>query len=194
MIKAKDNPFRTDRVESLLTFQPEWLGETWDSIFERWKTLGRFTTVVGPHGSGKTTFLESFAPRLQQRGYQVHSVTIRSPNDNLVPIPTGSVVLLDAGGLRQGIGWRRGIAGKIRRQIERQLSGCCGLIETRHRRGLRPTLLRTRTTTGILAKCIQRLDSEHTHSEQEIAKLFRRHRGNIRIALRDCYDQVAGRS
>lgn len=194
MIKARENPFRTERVESLLLFRPEWIGDSWAAILDRWDSLGRFAAIVGPHGSGKTTCLESLHPILEARGYNVQHLKVNSFRmEDLSLVQPKSVVLLDTVGLQRGwkssrgFGWARW---RFWRELRSRVKRCAGLIETRHQRGVRPVLLRTRTTASLLGNCIRTVHDSHGLSEVEVARLFRRHRGNLRDALRECYDQV----
>lgn len=196
MIKARENPFRTERIESLLTFHPEWIGKSWEGILDRWDSLGRFVSVVGPHGSGKTTCLESLQSLLRTRGHHVQHVRVNSMRiDDLPVLEPDSVVLLDAAGLRRGrassrvFGWARW---QFWFELQNRIRRCAGLIETRHQRGLRPVLLRTHTTPDMLGRCIQMVHESDDFSDADVVRLFRRHRGNLRNALRECYD-VASR-
>ncbi len=227
-MKARNNPFRTQRMETLLTFRPEWIGESWEGILDRWHALGQFVSIVGPKGTGKTTCLESLRLRLCDRDYDVQSVDLQSFRVDALPVVReGAIVLLDSRALRSADSrwagstggasraavarhsrdWRAGndvpscrhdhwrgraatgIPGwAFRRALRRELSKAAGLIETRHWRGHRPVLLRTRATPEILARCIRTLDASAPLSKAAIGQLFRRHRGNVRTALLECYD------
>ena len=195
-MRAHENPFRTERIESLLTFRPEWIGESWDGILDRWDSLGRFAAIVGPHGSGKTTCLESLSALLRSRGHSVQHLKVHSFRAGDLPrVRPESVVLLDSVGLcstaSRVYGWTRwGFWGELQHRIKQ----CAGLIEVRHQRGFRPVLLRTRTTPGMLGNCIRAVHTSHGLSDAEVAKLFRRHRGNLRSALRECYDRETNRA
>jgi len=195
-LRAADNPFRTDRVESVLTFRPEWLGISWDEIQDRIKNrlltqpLGGRCTIVGPHGSGKTTFFESLQPNLIELGHAACYIRMtRMPDGEICisqlpevhEILNGTILLLDS-------------AGVLRRQHRaalKQLIRKCYVIESRHYRSFSPVLLRTATRPQMLTECIKRLDPASRKTEQQIRQLFRRHRGNLRLALRECYDDVS---
>jgi hypothetical protein len=67
-----------------------------------------------------------------------------------------------------------------------------GVIITRHRAGRLPTLFRCATSPDLLAEIVAELLQNQQEIERPlIAKLFKRHRGNIRKALRDLYDRFA---
>jgi len=74
-VRARDNPFASDRVERLRYRLPD--GMTWDELLERLAALRFRAALVGPHGRGKTTLLEDLAPRLTARGFRVRTVTLR---------------------------------------------------------------------------------------------------------------------
>ena len=65
-MKAHLNPFAPNRVQRLLPFDPLLAGSSWDSIESDWEQLDRRAAVIGHHGSGKTTFLETFRTRLEK--------------------------------------------------------------------------------------------------------------------------------
>jgi len=110
---ASDNPFRTCRVESTIQFQPEWLGTSWQEILERFNLLRQTRskcTVVGPHGTGKTTFFDAFERRLKKRGHEVLRLALHLTIDGKSELPTvpgdvsaDTIVLLDSAGV---VGWR----------------------------------------------------------------------------------------
>ena len=64
-----------------------------------------------------------------------------------------------------------------------------GLVITSHRPGLLPTLFECETSPELLAGIV----GELAGSEVEAGELWARHRGNVRDALRELYDQWAGR-
>ena len=58
---------------------------------------------------------------------------------------------------------------------------------TARREGLLPTLYRSQTSPSLLSRIVAALDEGLTSPED----LFRRHRGNLRTALRELYDLAA---
>ena len=65
-----------------------------------------------------------------------------------------------------------------------------GLIVTSHQPGLLPTLHEHSTTPELLAEIVTELGGEA--DPEEIAELFARHGGDLRLALRELYDRSAG--
>jgi polynucleotide 5'-kinase involved in rRNA processing len=72
-VRARDNPFRTERVLRVRFRLPS---GTWDDLLARFEALGRRAAIVGPQGSGKTTLLEDLAPRLRARGYSIRELRL----------------------------------------------------------------------------------------------------------------------
>ncbi len=181
ILKARDNPFATHRVEALLAFAPAWLGTSWEKLLADLEAHRYRAAIVGPHGSGKTTFLDALVPRLRRRGLAVQHYFL---NDRITARPEPAddpetLVIVD-GAERLGFrAWRR-------------LRAHPRLLLTQHRAGRLPTLLRTSATPAMLEVFASRLDPGLA---LDAPALFRKHRGNLREALLECYDLASrGRS
>jgi hypothetical protein len=180
-VRARDNPFASDRVERLRYRLPE--GLTWDHLLERLAALRFRAALVGPHGRGKTTLLEELAPRLAAKGFRVRTVTLRQEErgvdwKRLRGLREDDILFLDGAELLGRLAWLR-----VRFHCRR--SG--GLIVTSHRPGLLPTLLECGTTPELLAELVRELTGE----EPETAELFARHGGNLRLVFWNLYDRSA---
>ena len=81
-MRARDNPFRTDRV---LAVRYRLDQGTFDGLLDRLDALGRRAAIVGPKGSGKTTLLEDLAPRLRDRGFTVRELRLNEENPGFEP-------------------------------------------------------------------------------------------------------------
>lgn len=178
-MRARDNPFASDRVERLRYRLPDAL--TWDGLLERLASLRFRAALVGPHGRGKTTLLEELARRLSARGFRVRTVTLRQDErrvdwNRLRGLGAQDVLLVDGAELLGRIAW-------LRVRLSCRRAG--GLIVTSHRPGLLPTLLECETTPGLLAELARELTGE----ELEVGELFARHGGNVRMAFREMYDR-----
>jgi len=191
-MRARDNPFSTDRVLRI-RYRPQ--GVTWDSLLARLEALGWRAAIVGPEGSGKTTLLEDLAPRLQKRGFSTHPVGVtreaprlpRRVEDDLVAgIGPRDVVLFDGADLLPWLDWRR---------FKRRTAGAGGLVITTHCPGRLPTLVECATCPALLVEIVEALlgPSEAESWRGRVEKLYARHRGNLREALRELYDTHAGR-
>jgi hypothetical protein len=178
-VRARDNPFASDRVESLRYRLPE--GLTWDQLLERLAALRFRAALVGPHGHGKTTLLEELAPRLTARGFQVRTVTLRQDERRVDwkrfrNLGADGILFLDGAELLGPLAW-------LRVRLSCRRAG--GLIVTSHRPGLLPTFLECKTTPELLAGLVRELTGE----EMETRELFARHGGNLRLVFWTLYDR-----
>ena len=178
-MRARDNPFASDRVESLRYRLPE--GLTWDELLQRLATLRHRAALVGPHGHGKTTLLEDLAPRLTVRGFRVRTVTLRQDErrvdwQRFRGLSPDDILFLDGAELLGRLAWLR-----VRFHCRR----AGGVIVTSHRHGLLPTLLECKTTPELLSDLVRELTCE----ELETGELFARHGGNLRLVFWEMYDR-----
>jgi hypothetical protein len=188
---ARDNPFAVDRV---LAVRYRLSGTSWEELLARLAALGHRGALVGPQGSGKTTLLEDLAPRLADRGFQVHHVVLyegerRLPADpgRALPRRLGprDLVLLDGADALSRLAWLG-----LRRHARR----AGGLVVTSHRPGLLPTLHECATSPALLAGLVRDLAGEDgARAAPRPEELFARHGGNLRAALRELYDLWATR-
>lgn len=193
-MKARENPFSTDRVLAARWRMPE--GLTWDSVHARLAAVDGRAAVVGPMGSGKTTFLEALAERLARDGCRVHLMRIR---EGLWEHPDGTIrsrprlprtlgprdfVLLDNAEVLGPASWLR-----FRWTMRR----AGGLVIAMHREGRLPTLLRCATSPALLAELVEAIaPDEFPRLRPGLRDLFDLHRGNLRRALRELYDLKKG--
>lgn len=189
-MKARDNPFSTDRV---LRVRYKLCGVTWPGLWSRLESLNLRAAIVGPRGSGKTTLLEDLEPILHGKGYRPQRLRLDEENQSVHPdtllrlkerLTSLDVVLLDGA---EQLGWRawRAFAAAANR--------AGGLVVTSHRPGRLPTLVRCRTDPRLLDAIVaELLAGVGRVPALPIAELFQRHRGNLRDALRDLYDLFAG--
>jgi hypothetical protein len=165
-------------------------GTTWDEVFARLATLGYRAAVIGPHGHGKTTFLENLAVRLEERGFRIRSVTLHDGERRLTTehertlledVDGRDCLLLDGAEQLAAGAWRR---------VERRSRAAGGLVITSHRAGLLPTLLECQSTPMLLAELVHDLLAEVPGDQVHPSdgELFVRHDGNVRDALRELYD------
>ena len=183
MISASENPFATFRVESLLAFKPEWSGTSWEKIDTDLEKLNYRAAIIGPHGSGKTTLMEALEKRLRDRGetlvnFFLNDETPKLPEPLPATVDQNTIILLDGAEQLGPIAWRRFL---------RRIRQARGLIITAHRTGRLPLLLKTESSPALLQRCIDVLDPTSSVSAE---KLYKRHRGNLREALIECYRLV----
>ena len=188
-MRARDNPFRTEQV---LTIRYRMIDDSFAGILERLAELGYRGAIVGPKGAGKTTLLEDLEPALQALGFRI----IRLRLDDLqCGFPRGFLkgffdqltdrdfVLFDGAERLNRWEWLRFKKGTKR---------AGGLIVTAHRAGLLPTLKECRTTPEVLSEILEKL-ADTPAAERDVRLLYKRHKGNLREALREMYDIYSAR-
>ena len=188
-MRARDNPFSTDRV---LRVRHRLRGESWDSLLSRLAALNHRAAIVGPEGAGKTTLLEDLEPHLARKGFEIVPLRLTREQPAFAPDAIRR--------LRQQLGPRHLIlfdgAEQLGRwswwRFQRVARRAGGLVITSHRSGLLPTLIHCRTDAGLLAEIVAHLLDEPVERHRDAARrLFQKHRGNLRDALRELYDDWA---
>ena len=184
-MKARDNPFATDRVLRI-RYRPQ--GWTWEQMLARLEAMDYRGAIVGPEGRGKTTLLEDLGERLAPRGLGVKHLRLtrerpaferRTLREFFDGLATRDVILLDgAEQLGRRAWWR----------FLRSSHAARGLVITSHRTGLLPTLVQCETSVPLLRGIVHDL---HPGQAGAAEALFTRHRGNVRDALRELYDTCA---
>ena len=186
---ARDNPFSTQRVEHILSFDPQLCGTSWEEIERRWETLYKRASLVAPHGAGKSTFMDAFQGRLEASGHSVlrlflnqESIKLREEQWRMLEHCSQQVVILD--GEEQ--------LGHFSRRRFYHLTQCCsGLLISRHKPTKLPQLLVLDPDMDLLVACIERLAPEHLPQlHTMLSEWWKEHDGNIREILLRCYDSV----
>ena len=181
---ASRNPFRVSRTEELLFFRPEWCGLTWEELEANWESVGRQGAIIGPHGVGKTTLLESWQKRLEEKGERVAKVFLNRQERSFSKvvfseIEKATVLLVDGA---EQLTWAR------RRALVRAACGKAWL-ETRHRKGRLPIVANLQPDREILNRCLAELQEEV--SSEKLDAWWTSHQGNLRDILLSCYDWKA---
>jgi len=187
--RARDNPFAVEQVQRL---RYRFRDEDWPSFLNRLRSQNYRGAIVGPKGSGKTTLLEELAGQLAPLGLRVHRLFlneqrraypasfVRSLQNSLGP---QDVILFDGCEQLRPLSWWR-----FRWQTRR----AGGLIVTTHRAGRLPTLIECQTTRELFGELVRRLHDSIALSPETLDRLFEKHRGNLRDAIRELYDLATG--
>lgn len=188
-MKARDNPFRTERVLQI-RYRLDGIG--WEELCARLEQMEFRGALVGPHGSGKTTLLEDLEGRLRERGFGTRVLRLSEEQrsfapaflDDLFAEANGrDIILFDGAEQLNPVAWRR---------FRWRSRKAGGLIITTHSPGRLPTLYECCTDEKLLAELSGELFGVEPESMRALAEvLFRRHQGNIRGALREFYDLAA---
>lgn len=189
-MRARDNPFRAERLHRL-RFRPQ--GTTWPALLERLAALDYRGGIIGGEGRGKTAFLLELAERLPAAGLEPRLLRLERGQRRLgvgerqalaAPEPR-TLLLVDSGGDLSRRGWR---------ELARLAARAAGLVVTTHRPGPLPTLLACATNADLLERLVaDLLPAEERPARGAIERLFARHRGNLRAALAELYDDWARR-
>jgi hypothetical protein len=187
-MRARDNPFRT---ESLLRVRYRLEDISWADLLQRCEELSYRAALVGRRGSGKTTLLEDLGPRLRERGFEPYWLRLNEEHTfergtlskMAAAVTHRHIVLLDGAEQLNWLAWQF---------FKHRARRAGGLIITVHEAMRLPVLLECRTTPALLAGIISdilgtRADGLSIRPEQ----LFNKHEGNLRDALRECYDAFA---
>lgn len=182
MVKARNNPFRCDRLQAL---SYEGLNGGMASLLARLQDLNYTGAAIGSKGSGKTTLLCDLKVALKPLGIPVvsvfandhHPLTAVRQKELLQGLRPDHLVLLDAAGGLTSLAYHR-LQRKIRNRAR-------GLVMTSHRRILSvPVLIECKTTPELFQSLINHLlPTGQGIAPAKIKGLFDEHRGN----LRDCF-------
>ncbi|HEV7672137.1 MAG TPA: hypothetical protein VGS22_26770 [Thermoanaerobaculia bacterium] len=162
-------------------------------MISRFEKLEQRAVIVGGEGSGKSTMLARLAPAFEEAGRRVRRFAARPGEDAaarlralLREMETREVLLLD------GFDHLSRLArfGLLRRIAK--IDG--GLLTTSHQaeRSL-PTLIELAPGPELLEDLARDLAGAAEIEGLAFAEIHRRHRGNVRTALREMYDLWAAR-
>ena len=180
------NPFSTKFTRpGTITYQcvP---GENISRYADCFLSNGRRGQVVGPHGTGKSTFVISLQKELIRRGLDVVIITLHSSNKSelkrLGSLRRNSILILD--GFEQLSFWRRW------RIVKSTLWRGIGLLTTSHVSFGLPTLLETRADLETARILVENLTGSAPPDNLE--ELLTKHNGNLREVFFDLYDDYEG--
>ena len=188
---ARYNPFATDRVERLLTFQPEWSGNTWEELGKKWASQNYRAAITGRHGAGKTCFLNTWATKITdtpQRDPLFIFLNREQPRITGTQWQSleqchGRTVILDG---------EEQLGPYARIKFYRLARTASGILVTRHHQGKLPTLIHLAPDLDMLTRCVKKLAPDHFALLTPLLPAFwQKHKGNIRHCLLECYDQLA---
>lgn len=182
-MKARDNPLRSARIESLRYLLPE--GEK-AALLEEARHHPGVSALVGPHGTGKTVLLEDLRTLAESKGRRTawtgfnHASTAGDIRESLRGLAGSQPDFLFIDG-----GEVLGLAGLHR--LRSRFRGLA-VITTLHRprAGVR-TLFRTRVDPEVFVNLTGRLLGRSAPPPEDLHALLRRHRGNMREAFLDLY-------
>lgn len=183
-MKARDNPFASERVTALPFVAEAGIATLW----QRLEALHWHGAIVGPCGTGKTTLLEATAHHLAGREFRVAQWRLDT-RTRCLPRPCwhgapGPEDALLVDGIEQLSLWEWNRLLWHARRVG-------AFIVTSHRPTSLPLWLRTATSPALLQQLVR--DLGETLSNAEAEALWQQHGGNLRLALWQLYDDSARR-
>ena len=183
---SPNNPFSFRQVTKIPYFFPPGTQENMLSLLaERFEQNGRVGQIIGPHGTGKSTFLEALS---QQLNGPVFKTVLRDRQRRLPPDfveyhNKNCIVIIDgyeqlSACSRVWLWWKR-----------RQFG--FGLLITAHRPIFGwPVLYETAPNRETYKRIVQiLLKNEAEMDSQMLDSLFTKHQGNLREIFLELYDQ-----
>jgi hypothetical protein len=148
--------------------------------------------IVGPHGSGKSTLVQTLIPVLQDFGRDVRPFVLQAGETRL---PTAGIELKTWGTSTQIIvdGYEQ-LGRRTRTLIHRICkSQGCGLLITSHQPTGLPVILRTTASLEMTQNIVREIQAERAVvTDHDVELSFRAHLGNIRevfFELHNLYEQ-----
>ncbi len=182
-VRAHENPFRSEKILSL---SYHFAHGSWDEILNQLAHLQYRASVVGKHGSGKTTFLHALAEKLQTRGLRTSLITLRANEskanaEKLRNVAhTESFILLDGAEQLSQTAW---LAFRLRTRT------APGLIETAHQSPRLPILWECSIDNILFQTLLNKLGpfAQSEAIAQAAARLLAQYDGNCHLVFRELY-------
>lgn len=186
--RARDNPFAMHHVERI-PFKFD-VGD-WCLHLQRLRQLNYCGAIVGPEGAGKTTLLLELQEKLTRefsKERKIQFVLIeensrirRTQIQTLAKAANENPILLIDGSERAN--WLQ------RKQLFRLSSNGTGVIVAVHQVCQIPTWITCSVSQQLMVYTLEHLVGDASRRLRELADLrFQERDGNIRMALRDLYD------
>lgn len=183
---ARENPFRTDRLEGLpFRFTDGSMSE----LLARLEKLAWRGAIVGPHGSGKTTLLEHVIQEIMQLGFRVRFTRLDDQSRKLsrrftIPVPDRrDFLFVDGVDLLPGI---------IRLCLKIWSRHAGGLVITSHRPCFLPVSYECRPSKELLTNLTRLLlEDRDVTGFPDLNRLYDFHHGNLREVFMSLYDHCA---
>lgn len=193
------NPFSSRKISiGAIPFLSSHEKETdFQTFIKQFTQTGHFAQIVGPHGTGKSTFLNEFLSRFQEQSKRIHAVTLRDKQRCLPQEFRESLAHPDHDTIAVVDGYEQlGVPDRFFLRFF-HFRRRCGLLLTSHRRipGI-PVLLKTKPdfrtlleVVDFLLRDIKTASPRFEVSQEELRNLFQQHKGNLRMVLLSLYDR-----
>ncbi|MFZ5805782.1 MAG: hypothetical protein ACOY3I_01050 [Verrucomicrobiota bacterium] len=186
-MKARQNPFRLEKLCQVRLRLP--CGEI-DDVIQRWQAFQWRGAIIGPHGSGKTRLLDAIQKHMHQSGVPTLKIFLNDRNKKIpwaqMLFSPNSVVFIDGAEQIGGKQWKI-LAWFLRRNR--------GVLITSHQEGRFSTVIQMTPSLNLLKEIVKELSGTETFfDEDDFEFLFEKHHGNVREALRECYDLFSNKA
>lgn len=186
-MRAKDNPFSSDQIESL----PYRFTEgNWETFIEKLAENNFRGSIIGPEGSGKSTFLQTLSEELSERGFDC---TLHAYVPGFGKDPIAFVRLLSSQANSETVVLLDGadhLPKSAFTMLERLSRHWKGLVVTSHEKVLIQELWRCETDPVLFEQLVSALTSSHSLKNQA-ANAFEHASGNVREAFLSLYDRAS---
>jgi hypothetical protein len=162
-------------------------GESLCKLAAQFQKEGRRGQIIGPHGTGKTTLLESLIPQLEALGEKIVLVTLGERRRRWLSLSSicdaSTTLLVLDGGEQLSFLFRRWLAACCRRRG-------IGLLMTGHADLGLPTLWKTAMGASLACQVVEKLAAKSPFfvTKAEVAQALSATNGNLREALFRLYD------
>jgi hypothetical protein len=186
----RSNPFSTRFIRPSAARYVFPAGTNADSLIAGLEQTGWIGEIIGPHGSGKSTLVQTLLPHLKEAGralefYSLHEFQRRMPADQLKAVQWTSRTQIVVDGYEQ-LGFLQRI--RLRRKCRKWHAG---LLVTAHAPTGLPLLCRTETSRELARQIVAGLladDDDMQIGPEEADLAFVETGGNLREMLLRLYD------
>ena len=189
-VPAKDNPFNVQRTDAIHFDFRETHFENIEAFAKHIEMFNFRGAILGGHGRGKTTLLCDLNSFFCKQGVDCELVFLPRETDlqkeafqNLIRRAQGGAIIMIDGIER--------LSFLQRQQLITRSRAFTGFIATTHYFGRLRTLIRCRTSQGTLTAVLDALELNRPKIVSSATALLPKHKGNMRLVLRDLYDQYA---
>ena len=189
-VLAKDNPFNVQRTDAIPFDFRETHFENLKAFAKHVETFSFRGAILGDHGRGKTTLLCDLNSFFCEQGVDCELVFLPRET-NLQRSAVQSLVRRGQGGAIVMIDGIERLSFLQRQQLIARSKVFAGFIATTHHFGRLRTLIQCRTSQRTLTAVLEALELNRPEIVTSATTLLSKHRGNMRLVLRDLYDQYA---
>lgn len=189
-ISAKDNPFMVQRTDAIPFDFLETHFEDIGAFAKHVETFNFRGAILGGHGRGKTTLLGDLKSYLYNQEIDCELVFLPRQIDEQ-QTAVASLVRRGQGGAIVMVDGLERLPFFARQRLIARSKSFAGFIATTHRSGRLRTLIRCHTSSGTLTAVLDALELNRPEIVVLAKALLSKHKGNVRLVLRDLYDQYA---